>query len=213
MAYEFTRSSSQYLSVGSAPATTTPLTIAAWFFPTVNEAGAICSIGVESGTNRHQIFYDPKESNLRRIAAQSVDNSGASESAINNTITLNAWQHGVGVFTSATNRRAYYNGSAGSANTVSRTPSGLNTITIGGRWNTTLGVIQDGRTAEVGIWNAALTAAEIASLAQGMTPDKIRPQSLVFYAPLVRDLVDVRGGLAITNNNAATVADHPRVYA
>jgi hypothetical protein len=34
----------------------------------------------------------------------------------------------------------------------------------------------DGRIAEVGIWNAALTAAEIASLAKGMTCDKVRPQ-------------------------------------
>ena len=70
-----------------------------------------------------------------------------------------------------------------------------------------------GRIAEVGIWNAALTAAEVASLADGMTCDKVRPQSLVFYAPLVRDLIDVKGGLTITNNNTATVAAHPRVYA
>jgi hypothetical protein len=49
--------------------------------------------------------------------------------------------------------------------------------------------------------------------ADGMTCDKIRPQSLVFYAPLVRDLIDVKGGLTITNNNTATVANHPRVYA
>ena len=71
----------------------------------------------------------------------------------------------------------------------------------------------DGKIAEVGIWNAALTAEEIASLADGMTCDKVRPQSLVFYAPLVRDLIDYKGGLAITNTNTATVADHPRVYA
>jgi hypothetical protein len=69
-----------------------------------------------------------------------------------------------------------------------------------------------GTIAEVGIWNVALTTAEIASLAKGMTPDKIRPQRLVFYAPLVRDLVDAKGGLTITNNGA-TVANHPRVYA
>lgn len=69
------------------------------------------------------------------------------------------------------------------------------------------------QSAEVGIWNAALTASEVASLAKGMTCDKVRPQSLVFYAPLVRDLNDQKGGLTITNNNAATVAAHPRVYA
>lgn len=71
----------------------------------------------------------------------------------------------------------------------------------------------NGQAAEVGIWNAALTDAEIASLAAGMTCDKVRPQSLVFYAPLVRDLSDHKGGLTITNNNGATVANHPRVYA
>ena len=46
-----------------------------------------------------------------------------------------------------------------------------------------------------------------------MTCDKVRPQSLVFYAPLVRNLQDVKGGLTISNNNTATVAVHPRVYA
>ena len=70
-----------------------------------------------------------------------------------------------------------------------------------------------GQYAEIGAWQATLTPEEIRALAKGMTPDKIRPQNLVFYAPLVRDLIDQKGGLALTNNNAATVANHPRVYA
>lgn len=70
----------------------------------------------------------------------------------------------------------------------------------------------NGGIAEVGIWSAALTGNEIDSLVKGMTCDKIRPQSLVFYAPLVRDLIDQKGGLTITNNNGATVANHPRIY-
>jgi hypothetical protein len=211
MAYEF-NGTSQYLNTGSTPVTGTPLTIAGWFFPTAaNVSGTICSVGVSSGTNRQQLFYDPV--NFARLAANSLDNTGQSESSINNVVTINAWQHGAGVFTSSTQRLAYHNGTAGTVNTVSKTPSGLNTITIGGRWNSTIGNLLNGRIAEVGIWNVALTAAEIASLAKGMTCDKVRPQSLVFYAPLVRDLIDQKGGLTITNNNAATVAAHTRVYA
>ena len=84
---------------------------------------------------------------------------------------------------------------------------------VGARRATTIALHYTGRIADAAIWNAALTASEIASLAKGMTCDKVRPQSLVFYAPLVRDLQDVRGGLTITNNNTATVANHPRVYA
>jgi len=115
-------------------------------------------------------------------------------------------------FNPATNFTAYLNGnieattSTGVPNTIfnSATPLTIGYLPI----NYFPGII-----SEVGIWNSALTAAEIASLAKGMTCDKVRPQSLVFYAPLVRNLQDVRGGLTITNNNAATVAAHPRVYA
>lgn len=70
-----------------------------------------------------------------------------------------------------------------------------------------------GELAEAGVWLGTLNADEITSLSKGMTCDKVRPQNLVFYAPLVRNLIDQKGGLAITNNNAATVATHPRVYA
>jgi hypothetical protein len=70
----------------------------------------------------------------------------------------------------------------------------------------------NGSLAEVGIWNAALTAAEVLSLARGMSPSLIRPQSLTIYAPLVRDLIDKKSGLTITNNNGSTVSNHTRIY-
>ena len=122
--------------------------------------------------------------------------------------------HYAGVFESSTSRTAYINGVVGATNTTNiGSQNAANTITIGARWNGSLGNYYNNDISEVGIWNVALTAAEIASLAGGMTCDKVRPQSLVFYAPLVRNLQDVKGGLTITNNNTATVAAHPRVYA
>lgn len=69
----------------------------------------------------------------------------------------------------------------------------------------------NGTISEAAAWNAALTMAEISALSKGFTADQIRPQSLVFYAPLIRNLQDVRGGRTITNNNGATVAVHPRI--
>lgn len=126
------------------------------------------------------------------------------------------WRHIAGVFTPSTRQELFVDGSSVSAITSS-VPAGVHSGTaplfIGRQNDAVTNNIWDGDIAETAIWNAALTAAEIASLAKGMTPDKIRPQNLVFYAPLVRDLQDVRGGLTITNNNGATVANHPRVYA
>jgi len=66
--------------------------------------------------------------------------------------------------------------------------------------------------AEIGMWQASLSDDEIASLGKGMTCDKIRPQSLVYYTPLVRDIQDLARGMTLTDTNS-TVANHPRVYA
>jgi hypothetical protein len=88
-----------------------------------------------------------------------------------------------------------------------------NKIGIGALNRLTPAAYFDGKVAEAAIWSAALTDAEVASLGKGVSPRLIRPQSLVFYAPLIRNLVDVRGGRTLTNNNTATVATHPRVYA
>ena len=65
--------------------------------------------------------------------------------------------------------------------------------------------------SEIGIWKAGLTDNEIASLSKGFTPDQIRPQSLTFYLPLVRNVQDLRDAKSITNTNGATPATHPRV--
>jgi len=145
-----------------------------------------------------------------------MDQGSANVSAYFGTPTVNTFFHVAGVFTSSISRTPYFNGSAGTTNTDSVTHSSLpDTTSISAFFDGNSTPLQYflGDIAEVGIWNAALTAAEIASLAKGMTPDKIRPQSLVFYAPLVRDLIDQKGGRAITNTNSATVANHQRVYA
>jgi hypothetical protein len=66
--------------------------------------------------------------------------------------------------------------------------------------------------AELGMWQASLSDDEIASLGDGMTCEKIRPQSLVYYTPLVRDIQDLARGMTLTDTST-TVATHPRVYA
>jgi hypothetical protein len=126
--------------------------------------------------------------------------------------SANTWHHACGVVSSATSRTIYLDGANSATGTASITPSNLNVISIGRRPDGSFGLM-NGLIAEVGIWNVALTAAEIASLAKGMTCDKVRPSALVFYAPLIRSLQDLSRAAAITNNNTATVADHPRVYA
>ena len=215
MAYEF-NGTSQYLNTASAPVTAAPLTLACWFYPN-NVANNMVLMSVpdnaEVNSNRFFLFAngnaagDPIEAGAQGGATIGVAATTAG-------FTANNWNHACGVFTSTSSRTSYLNGGSAGTNTTTVTPSGVDRVRVAARFSGgNAGLYLSGRLAEIGIWNAALTAAEVAALADGMTCDKVRPQSLVFYAPLVRSLQDVRGGLTITNNNTATVANHPRVYA
>lgn len=115
------------------------------------------------------------------------------------------------VVRSSDNWTFYINNQTEQSSTASLTLPSNKTLNIGG-WTAFTDRYLAGTMSEFAIWNTALAAGEITALAAGFTPDQIRPQSLQFYAPLVRDLIDTRGGRTITNNNAATVATHPRVY-
>lgn len=213
MAYDF-NGTTQYLSVSSAPVTAVPFTMAAWF----NSDSITTSQAIVSLDNATTSFQGYRLLAMGAIAGDPVraDTGGAVPNAAADSsigYTANTWNHAAGVFTQPS-VSVFLNGSA---NTVASNfviyPT-VNRFNIAARLSLGApGSSFDGRIAEVGIWNAALTAAEIASLSRGMTCDKVRPQSLVFYAPLIRDLQDTRGGLSITNNNGATVANHPRVYA
>ena len=205
MAYEL-NGTSQYLSTTN-PVSAAPFTIACWaWINNTTGTKALVSLNQNSGTNR---FVLSMANAILRFG-----DSGVGGAVTSGTQAANTWFHACGIEVSTTNRFCYRNGGNVGQNTSSRNPTSINALNIGTTINTgTPTQFLAGQIAEVGIWNAALTAEEVASLAQGMTCDKVRPQSLVFYAPLVRNLTAPKGGLTITNNNGATVATHPRVYA
>lgn len=212
MAYNF-NGTSQRLTVGSSPVSGLPITMAAWIRPTsISGTRTLMSIYSSTDSDRVALYFSGATPGVYTV------NDGVSGAiAQSGTASQNSWGHLAGVVSATNSRVAYWNGAAGTIGTTSITGlATFNRIVVAARpegANNTMGEFASGDIAEVGVWNVALTAAEIQSLAKGMTCDKVRPQSLVFYAPLVRDLIDVKGGLTITNNNTATVADHSRVYA
>jgi hypothetical protein len=213
MAFSFTAASSQYLNTTTSPISDVPMTLAL-FYVSDNANVVYSLLFVQNTTNnaRNGIFRRGLDTPFRPQAV-SANSAGVAASVVS-TIdgTPNVVQHAAAVFSSSSSRKIYLNGANDAESTTSIATSGLNQISIGARFFNSYGNFLAGNAAEAAIWNAALTDAEVASLAKGFKPTRIRPQSLVFYAPLIRNLQDTRGGLAITNNNSATVAEHPRVY-
>jgi hypothetical protein len=212
MAYNF-NGTNQFLSLPSAVVNNVPLTMACWFNATniTSEVPLIC---VNNSASTSRIILAGRGDIVGDPIRFQINGTGNADTT--SGFTANTWMHACGVASSSILRTVYLNGGSSRTNTSNQAPTGWNQASIGTQRLSGFpngAGFMPGLIAEVGIWNAALTAEEVASLANGMTCDKIRPQNLVFYAPLVRDLVDQKGGLTITNTNSATVANHPRVYA
>lgn len=211
MAYTFSDTISSYLSLNS-PISQGPLTISAWFNrPSLTTNGVIVVLtdGTNTTTtNRFQLaaFQDATLGILEYGAS-------ASTAIATSNYSLNVWNHACGVFSSTNSRTVYLNGGSSFTNTGSQSASGISIGRIGTSYQGTGGAANiNGSLADIGIWNAALNASEVLSLSRGMSCDKIRPQNLVFYAPLIRELDDFARNTTLTNNNSATVSTHPRIF-
>jgi hypothetical protein len=212
VARNFVAASAQYLS-GAAPLTATPLTIAGWFNPNTS-AGAICCLGNNSAINEFLLY-----ANAGSLYIYTKDNGGAGNVSVqaSSSYSTGVWSHAAAVWASATSRSIYLNGgSKASTGVTSVTPTGVNALFIGGQINGgSLANQFDGLIAEIGIWNVALNDAEVAVLALGISPLLIRPEALVFYAPVSGgspepDFVS-RKNLTLVGTPA--VVAHPRMFA
>lgn len=207
MAYDFTGTqdiSAAFAAVTGYPYTLHAIAVADSFsmFP------SLVSLDF-SGNSRtmHILFF-----NSNGVVRCGIEDNGSgtyvSATAVNSTGSAV-----VATFTAtSTTINAYSNGGNKASASHSRSFGSIDRVRIGAtRYQGVLSNYMDGRISEVAVWNVALTDQEVAALGAGFTPDQVRPQSLQFYAPLVRDLSDVRGGRVITNTGTATVANHPRI--
>jgi hypothetical protein len=213
MAFKFTTANSQRLvSANINLSSVYPITMAAWFRAApISETYITLCGGKDDLNNVLRLGSNPTGGdqtikNVVAISRTTVVSTASSGPVVGDGTT---WNHGAGVFAASNSRRAFANGIGGSTATITRDLAGLDVIVVGAYTTN----FSNADIAEVGVWNVVLSDREIASLAKGMTCDKVRPQSLVFYAPLVRNVQDMREGVTITNENTATVSDHPRVYA
>jgi hypothetical protein len=204
----------QYLRTSSAPAIGFPMTFAAWCRPTsMTGTRTVMAVGQAPAATRHRNQIVMLSTGALRLGTITSSTATVDTTA---TSANNQWVHAAGVVTSLSGRTIYMNG--GNAVTSTATIGAYNTFTemsIGAQQSNTASTYENfwaGDLAEVGVWNVALTPEEVASLGRGVSCYQVRPQSLVFYAPLIRAINDIARGISISNINSATVSNHPRIY-
>ena len=213
MARLFDDANNEYLATSSTPITAAPFTISAWAYPDANNI-YICAVSIgNSGSTKDMWYLDIRDVNdAARFV--SLDNSGA-EAITTNFTTVNAWNHLLARETSSSDHSCMLNGDTANIGTSAlvKTPDDADNIKIGVIADSTPSEYFSGRIAEVAIWDVSLTDAEGVMLSKGVSPLQVRPESLVFYAPLYADEdIDLVGGLALTPTGSPLTADHPPVY-
>ncbi|MDZ4250286.1 MAG: LamG-like jellyroll fold domain-containing protein [Candidatus Nanopelagicales bacterium] len=172
--------STQYLENLNAALTAAPATMACWFNRAAVGGGALMGIGSSSVDE----YFGINLLSTGKVRACTKSSTGISCSTHDTVLTEGEWGHAAAVFASASSRTAYFNGSAATTSTVSRTPASLDQMRIGAISEKTLGAYFDGLLAHCAIWNVALTAEEIARLALGVHPVQVRPDALVCCPPI-----------------------------
>lgn len=218
MARLFDDANTQYLENVSALAQR-PITFACWFKADAAIDGTLFgstdSTVAAAFKGQAMTYMGASNAGAIRVAEQGSTAYGAVVSSAG--VAAGNWAHAACVFISRTSRSAYLNGTNKATNTTDTGATVSSTrVDIGAHYyNKALTAYFSGVIAEVGVWLAALTDAEIALLALGYSPLLVRPASLQNYWPLIGRYspeIDLGNSAAMTlSASAPVVADHPRV--
>ena len=179
-ARNFIAASSQYLERDEAVATAVPITMACWFNSTLTATAQTLMGLFNSGDDGVYMRLKIGEvaSNVSAESRSSL--AGPSQSNKGNYVA-NTWHHAAGVWATVSSRTAYLDGAAGTAETTSITPSGLNRTGIGRLGRPSALHYMSGMIAWPAFWSVALDASDIAKLACGASPLTVKPESLLQF--------------------------------
>lgn len=205
---------SEFAVINSAVVTAVPITMACWFYWDDDSANDVLMFVGDKDVDDNYWALELRGGDAGDpVAAVTRTEVARVQSASATGPSLNVWNHGAAVFSANDNRLAYLNGTAGTAETTSNTPTGVDRMSLGYLGRASPVDFMSGRIAEAAMWSAALFADEIAALAKGFPPYLIRPTSLEAYWPLfgyASPEIDIVGGFNLTLTGTAK-AEHCRM--
>ena len=147
------------------------------------------------------------------LFALNIDVIGVQIATGTTTMVTGVWYHIVGTY-DGTTMRVYLNGvEEGTLATTGNIQTSTTPLRIGSGSPESNGPL-DGDMGHCAIWDTDLTADEIATLAQGVSPLKIRRDgNLLFYAPINGQSPepDIVGGFDLTLEGTPTVSEEPPI--
>ena len=212
MARTFVAASSQYVSDGLSPVSDAPVTVACWIKAASTQSfPSILGLGNSGGVTYYMLGAGASNNILQAWQQGTITSDVANATA---AFTNGVWSHACGVFASNSDRRVYLNGGNKGTNTTACGTVTPDRFSVGALLRNIASGYFDGAIAEVGVWNIALTDADVASLALGLSPLLVRPDALKRYVPLLAGLSpepDLMAGRTLTLSGTPTLTSHPRI--
>ncbi len=214
MARLFDDSAGDMLSSANAIVTAAPFTICAWF-RSDDDVDDFQTIGglTQAGVDQH--FWKvrlrpatPKlEVGIEELASSSMTTITSAPGAGN-------WAHVAFVEASSTDHRLFLNGGSKATDPTAVVPAGIDTTQIGVLDNGSPADKFSGDIGHYAMWNVALSDSEVATLAQGVSPLRVRRDSLIGYWPCNGHSPEfnVMGTGTNMTVTGTTVSEEPPVY-
>ena len=213
MARNFDAASDDRIEVGDVPAlnlTGNKVTLSLWVrLGTPNTEYKVFAKWDDAGGKFSYLLSIEGLSNRVLFA---INTSGTTLTQGSTDIDDGKWHHIAGTY-DGSNIRIYVDGvQENSAAKTGNMPSNTVPVRIGAAGGASIENAYDGDLGHAALWNATLTAGEIASLAVGISPLKIpRDDNLLFYAPINGQSpeLDIIGGLDLTVNGTVKAEEPP----
>ena len=175
----FDDAASDKMRSGSAAVSSQPFTLCGWFnFDTLALALQCPFVVGTTGSSDHQ--WRTIVNNTPRLVFRARSTSAGSATGTGIPV-INVWQHYAGVEINAASRDVLLNAAGKGSNTSSITPSGMDETLLGATSGVAYGSFISGLLADWALWNVALSDTEIAALARGTHPLKIRTVNLTNF--------------------------------
>ena len=176
-----------------------PLTMACWFKTgALGAEGHLMSLFDVSAVQLFTFgFGIAGAGSNAKVSAGTYSSGWATADSPN--LDANTWYHGVAVYAAINDRKIYVGGKLKATNTSSKTPTGIDTYTVGCQGYSGSARVNffDGKIKHPAIWSAALTHSEIKQLFAGASPEDIRPGNLAYYHQIPNKIG--RGGVLFTD--------------
>ncbi len=216
MSRDFESSNDDYIEVGDVPAldlTGDEITLMAWVrLEALNGEMKVFAKWRDSGGALHQYLLSISAADKVLFA---VDAGGQSIATGTTSFVADTWYHIVGTY-DGSDIRVYFDGVE--EDSVARAGNFASTIAPVriGAGSGGAGTEQpfDGEIGHCAIWDVGISAGEIESLANGFSPLQVRPDNLLFYAPLngLTPEYDAVGGLSLTVNGPVASEEPPGLH-